>query len=245
MSFRTKFCVIHCLTHCFQATMYIFTLLVCAAALILSGCKPSDSPQKAITGATLVDGSGGPPVPDSVVVIDNGRITAAGPRSSTPVPAGFTTMEAAGKFIVPGLVDASVRIEPDPAKAAVEMSSFLRAGITSIGSAEKTIAPGPHVFPATDQRAGIADLVIASGGYGPEATLAKIERLAKAEIATAQVIQAATQNGGSWLKQADIGRIKSGARADLILLSADPLADIKNLHKIDRVMLDGSWISLK
>jgi imidazolonepropionase-like amidohydrolase len=239
MSIFTNFCVIF---HCLTANMNSSTLILCAGALLLAGCKTSDSPQKAITGATLIDGSGGPAIPDSVVLIDGGRIVAAGPRSAIPILSRFATIDAAGKFIVPGIVDVSVRLEPEPAKAAQEMSAYPRSGITTIGAAEKTTAQGPHLFPASEQHAGIADLVIATGGYGPEATLTKIERLAKAEIAPAQVIQAATQNGGVWLKQRDVGQIKTGAHADLILLTADPLADIKNLRKIDRVMLDGNWI---
>ena len=34
---------------------------------------------KAITGATLIDGRGGPPVPDATVLVDGGSIAAAGP----------------------------------------------------------------------------------------------------------------------------------------------------------------------
>jgi imidazolonepropionase-like amidohydrolase len=64
----------------------------------------------AITGATLIDGNGGPPIADSVVVIANGRITAAGSKSSTTIPSGATIVNGAGKFIVPGLVDTNVHL---------------------------------------------------------------------------------------------------------------------------------------
>ena len=45
-----------------------------------------------------------------VIVIADGRITAAGPRSSTPVPAGATIIDGAGKFVVPGLIDTNVHL---------------------------------------------------------------------------------------------------------------------------------------
>jgi imidazolonepropionase-like amidohydrolase len=64
----------------------------------------------AITGATLIDGNGGAPIADSVIVIENGRITAAGSRSSTTVPGGATIINAAGKFVLPGLVDTNVHL---------------------------------------------------------------------------------------------------------------------------------------
>ena len=64
----------------------------------------------AITGGTLIDGSGGPPVPDAVVVVEGGRIRAAGPRAAVPVPAGAAVIDAAGRFVVPGFIDTNVHL---------------------------------------------------------------------------------------------------------------------------------------
>jgi imidazolonepropionase-like amidohydrolase len=33
-----------------------------------------------------------------------------------------------------------------------------------------------------------------------------------------------------------------GARADLVLLDADPLADVSNLQRVAGVMVDGRWL---
>ena len=41
-----------------------------------------------ISGARLIDGRGGPPIEDSVVVIEADRIVSAGPRESVTPPAG-------------------------------------------------------------------------------------------------------------------------------------------------------------
>ncbi|HEX7089664.1 MAG TPA: amidohydrolase family protein [Longimicrobiales bacterium] len=65
-------------------------------------------PPIAFTGATLVDGTGAAPVPDAVVVIRNGRIACAGPRSACPIEDDVETIDARGKWIIPGLVDAHV-----------------------------------------------------------------------------------------------------------------------------------------
>ncbi|MFI5179199.1 MAG: amidohydrolase family protein [Vicinamibacterales bacterium] len=64
---------------------------------------PQHSGSFAIAGATLVDATGQPPVPDAVVIIRNNRIAAAGPRATTPIPAGMTTIEAPGQTLLPGL----------------------------------------------------------------------------------------------------------------------------------------------
>jgi imidazolonepropionase-like amidohydrolase len=65
---------------------------------------------RAIAGATLIDGRGGPAIADAVVVIRDGAIAAAGPRASVAIPAGATVIDAKGKYVVPGLVDTNVHL---------------------------------------------------------------------------------------------------------------------------------------
>ena len=62
-------------------------------------------PPRALVGATLVDGTGGAPVPNATVVLRGGKIECAG---RCPVPAGVTVVDARGLWITPGLVDAHV-----------------------------------------------------------------------------------------------------------------------------------------
>ena len=64
----------------------------------------------AITGGTLIDGNGGAPISDAIVVVSGDRIAAAGPRATTTVPAGATIIDARGKFLMPGLVDTNVHL---------------------------------------------------------------------------------------------------------------------------------------
>ena len=58
-----------------------------------------------IVGAVLLDGTGGPPISDSVVTVENGRIRAVGTRANLPVPAEATKIDAAGKFLAPMPID--------------------------------------------------------------------------------------------------------------------------------------------
>ncbi len=62
----------------------------------------------AIAGGRLVDGFGGEPVADGVVLIEDGRITAAGPARSVPLPQGATVIDAGGGTILPGIIDTHV-----------------------------------------------------------------------------------------------------------------------------------------
>jgi imidazolonepropionase-like amidohydrolase len=52
-------------------------------------------------------------------------------------------------------------------------------------------------------------------------------------------LRTATSNAAQFLKLNDIGRVSSGARADLVLLSANPLDDIHNSTTIVTVVADG------
>jgi imidazolonepropionase-like amidohydrolase len=80
-------------------------------ALFLAGCKPpEESVQKAIIGAVLIDGTGGPPFSNSVVIVAGSRIRAVGNRANMSIPAGVEKINGAGKFLVPGLIDVHVHL---------------------------------------------------------------------------------------------------------------------------------------
>ena len=66
---------------------------------------PAPARVVAIVGASVVDLKGGPPVADAVVIVEGDRIKAVGPAASTPVPAGAEVIRAAGKWVVPGLMN--------------------------------------------------------------------------------------------------------------------------------------------
>ena len=74
-------------------------------ALLALAATGSEGPIVAIVGAALIDGTGAPRVEDSIVLVRGERIVAAGPAADVPVPADATVIDAAGKYLMPGLVD--------------------------------------------------------------------------------------------------------------------------------------------
>jgi len=81
----------------------------------------------ALVGATLVDGTGSPEVKDSAVLLQGGKIVAAGPRSKIAVPKNARTLDITGKTIVPGLWDMHAHFEQ------VEWGPiYLAAGVTTV-----------------------------------------------------------------------------------------------------------------
>src|SRR5215470_12113875 len=64
----------------------------------------------ALVGATVIDGTGVPALPDAVILIDNDRIRAVGSRSQTAIPDDFERKDLAGLTVLPGLIDSHVHI---------------------------------------------------------------------------------------------------------------------------------------
>ena len=83
-------------------------LLLILALLTGSALAQSRNATLIINGGTLIDGTGGPPVPDAAVVVSGDRIAGVGPSTKIAVPKNARTIDARGKWIIPGLIDAHV-----------------------------------------------------------------------------------------------------------------------------------------
>jgi hypothetical protein len=68
--------------------------------------------------------------------------------------------------------------------------------------------------------------------------------LVAAGLTPFQALQTGTVNVAKYMKEEGrSGVVRSGARADLILLDANPLQDIANTQRISGIVLNGRWIS--
>src|SRR5262245_23085877 len=85
--------------------------LSAVAAFLLGACRAAPPPSAppvptratlAITGARVFDGE--KTLPSAVVLVDGDRIVAVAP--DLPIPAGTETVDARGKTLLPGLLDA-------------------------------------------------------------------------------------------------------------------------------------------
>ena len=73
--------------------------------------RAQDVPALVIQGGTLIDGLGGAPVEDSVIIIENGRFTAIGTNGEVNIPAGAQIYDATGKTVLPGFIDGHCHLE--------------------------------------------------------------------------------------------------------------------------------------
>jgi imidazolonepropionase-like amidohydrolase len=111
----------------------------------------------ALVGAKLIDGTGRTPIDDATIIVQDGRIAAAGPRSSTAVPSGMKVMNARGTTIVPGLWDMHAHA------ANIEwLPAYLGAGVTTIRD-----MGGEQAY-----LTALRDTVASGRGFGPRVLLA-------------------------------------------------------------------------
>jgi imidazolonepropionase-like amidohydrolase len=243
-------------------------IAVLAALLFsLGACQPAQEDRTvAIVGAVLIDGAGGPPLTDSMVLVGGGRILAAGRRTELSIPAGANVIDGGGQYIVPLPIDVTVGGVSLPRIATLaEARSVVAGGAAAfIGMVRDTadldpsfvsqlrdlkVVVAPSLVAAgtalemarrNTQRLFAAGVPIAVAGNGDP--LREAELLADAGIPPLDVIVAATRNGALALGQFDRrGVIQPGKQADLLLLTVNPGEDIRNLRKVTRRMVDGEW----
>ena len=84
----------------------LFSSAVLAALITTAPAAAQDPPAIAFVGATVLPMDGERSLPNHTVVVRGDRIVAVGP-AGIQVPANARRIEAAGKFIIPGLADTS------------------------------------------------------------------------------------------------------------------------------------------
>lgn len=117
-------------------------------------------------------------------------------------------------------------------------------------NAERLVAAGCPVTIATDNYLGDAPefrrSVKPPEQEPGEGSLLAIEGLVELGMTPMQAIVSATRNGARAAgRLADLGTVEKGKIADLILLGADPLADIRNIRRLERVFAGGRDIDIK
>src|SRR6185295_10910966 len=145
---------------CVPALWLVAAIVICDAVHAQS---PSSTAPIAIVGARVIDGTGARPVDDAVVVVDGDRIRAAGTRAQTRVPPGAAVVEAAGKVLIPGLVDVHCHIN----QPADEMKRYwlaqLRWGVTTMRSAGNDKPETVPLFAETRQGRFLAPRAYTAG----------------------------------------------------------------------------------
>ena len=156
----------------------VAALTLCLAAHRTDAQQPDTAAKRiAIRAGRLIDGRGGPPIANAVILIDGDRITAVGPGLT--IPANVRVIDLSRSTVLPGFIDCHTHVTSEPkdyyedifrrspidvaVTAHVYAKRTLEAGFTTIrdvGSAEfidvalrnavnRGDVPGPRILAAT------------------------------------------------------------------------------------------------
>jgi imidazolonepropionase-like amidohydrolase len=128
--------------------LMVMRTLVILCALVVAQVQPPPATQprgRALTGITLINGTGAAAVPNAVLIVRNQRIVAAGPAATTHVPQDVERVDLSGKVVMPGIVNAhghvgaTVGLESRPegytrGNLLRQLGVYARYGVTTVVS---------------------------------------------------------------------------------------------------------------
>ena len=128
-------------------------------AKVAAGFTGEQPAVTAIMGGRLIDGTGRPPIENSVVLLRGDKIVAAGPASTVPIPRGAEMVDARGKSVLPGLWEMHAHFEQ------VEWGPiYLATGVTTardVGNEKEFIV-------------AVRDAIAGGHGIGPRLVMAGV-----------------------------------------------------------------------
>lgn len=190
-----------------STVLHLALAVVCCNAQDIQGTPHT----KAITGATLIDGTDRAPLPNAVVIVEGAYIKQIATGKETTVPEGAEIINAAGKFIIPGLADlhnhlgrGSFGFGADHSDFRQNLAHLLGWGFTLVFSPgindlqafadlkRLSAAPSaayPHFFGVGQQFSARGGHV--EGGYEPETpdqARAAVRKLAEADVDAVKLV---------------------------------------------------------
>ncbi len=174
----------------------ILTALTASACHVARGRPSPDANLIAITHATVITGTGAPPLRDVTVLIRGRRIVAV--DRDTAIAASATRIDGTGKFVLPGLWDMHVHLVLEGRGA---LPLYVRSGVTGVrdmGGQFETIrrfrieiargnVVGPRILAAGPQLESPTSWTgILQSAAKPESARAQIDRVVVPDVATAR-----------------------------------------------------------
>ncbi|MBM4297883.1 MAG: amidohydrolase family protein [Deltaproteobacteria bacterium] len=182
-------------------------------ALVLFFAANTSAQVAVLSRATVIDGSGAPPQKDVTIVIEGGRIRDIGPMQKIATRAGAAVIDLAGKFIVPGIINAHGH----------------KINLKKLSDGGVRIAFG------TDS-GGAADRFFIQGFSEHR----EMELMVQSGLTPMQVIQSFSKSASEGLGiDKEFGTLAKGKAADLLVLDKNPLENITHMQSIQAVYLGG------
>ncbi|MFG2429353.1 amidohydrolase family protein [Streptomyces sp. NPDC048590] len=188
-----------------------------------------------IEGGTLLDPATGDVTENSVIVIVDGTVRAAGARGDVAVPRGAETLDAHGRWVMPGLIDAHIHLS-----TTAEALDAVRQGATSARSGSTSFYQDIAVRELARHSPGLAPRLVAAGIFvtpdlgetvlaDPDLTpLARLKDGVRSAEALRRVVEVNIARG------ADVVKTRVNERAGLP--EQDPLAQVYSREQLSEIV---------
>ncbi|MGW1658585.1 amidohydrolase family protein [Streptomyces atratus] len=208
---------------------------VAAAHETTPGRTAARSGDLVVEGGTLLDPATGHVTEDAVVVISSGVVRAAGARAKVEIPHDAPILDAHGRWVLPGLVDAHIHLN-----TAAEAHEAVRNGATSARSGSTNFYQDIAVRELARQAPDLAPRLRAAGVFitpdlgdtilaDPDLTpLARLKDGVRSAEALRRVVQVNLARG------ADVIKTRVNKRASLP--EQDPLAQVYSYEQLSEVV---------
>ena len=210
-----------------------------------------------IQHVTVIDVENNRRLRDQTVLIEGKRIATVGPSSQVRIPDGYGVVEARGKFVIPGFVDARLfvldsagAISGDAARRRLERDVLM--GVTTVilprDDSVLTRRGGdvllPRVHVARDGESVYASATPPTPQRPNDLSIVEyLRRLVQMGESPAGALRVATFETARVIKWHDrVGSIAPNRLADLLILSANPLEDVGNVALIEAMVIDGRFV---
>jgi hypothetical protein len=204
--------------------------LLCLALVVTASCNrgPKDV-VIALEGATLIDGVGGRPVQDALIIIRNGRIEAVARMNEIPVPKDAERVNLVGKTIIPGLIDSHTHLDR------WALPRLIAWGVTSVRDMGDDADTALALRQAVASGAALGPRIYSAGGMidAIPTTYPHASGVRSGEEARRAVDKRAVDN-------ADFVKIYTGIDAELLAPLLDEAASLRlrvaaHLGKVDAI----------
>ncbi len=112
------------------AVTFLLLLLSAVDPTSQTTSSPAPTGTKVFTNLRLVDGTDAAPIGGASIVVQNGRVTAAGPAARVTVPAGAERVDLGGRTVIPGLINAHGHVND----ADRDLRTYAAYGVTTVFS---------------------------------------------------------------------------------------------------------------
>jgi imidazolonepropionase-like amidohydrolase len=198
-----------------------------------------------ITNVNVVDVVAGEVLANRMVVVRDGCIESIDTRA--PAGRAVQRLDGRGKYLVPGLWDTHVQAPVGETNERRLLAKLVASGITSIRyfaapANRATVLATIRAVEASEQMG--PRMMLASAGAAHQVRngglMDELSRLVTSGQSTLQALQAATVVPAIAAGyRYTLGQVAPDFRADLVLLDANPLNDIRHLLQVRAVVLRG------